>query len=288
MLTTATTWGLTGPQFLWGYCALGALAGGGILLQWQRALGPRDLAAAELPDLGLYDLATLGDGPDLAITSAASQLHRDGRIRTGAGPGTLEVVGDLSENDDPIERAVLEAVRAEPGITVEAMRSRVLASEAVRAMTAELTGDGLLIERDDTVALARRIALLGGLLALLAAGRIAAGVIGGEPVGWVVLLLAVVVSGTVWLGGHLPVATNRGKAKLERWRDAHDDLRRSPSGGECALVAALFGAGALWLAAPDTASALGVERENTTSAGGGGGGGGWGWGGCGGCGGCGG
>jgi uncharacterized protein (TIGR04222 family) len=240
-----------------------------------------------MPDLGLYELATLGDGPDLAITSAASQLHRDGLLRAGPVERTLEAVGELPQDADPVERAVFEAVRAEPGISAEAMRSRVQDSDAVRSMTAELTGDGLLIPREDTVKLARRVLLLGGLLALLAIARIVDGVIGGRPVGWLALMLAVVVVAAAWICAHVPVATNRGKAKLDRWRDAHADLRRNPIGGESALVAALFGAGALWLAAPDIALALGVEREKAAS-GGGGRGGSCGGGGCGGYGGCGG
>lgn len=283
MLMTSTGWGLSGPEFLWFYGALCAGAATAIAPRWLRVLGPSEPAGDELPDLGLYELATLGDGPDLAITSAASQLHRDGLIRPGAGRLTLEAVGELPEHADPVERAVFEAVRAEPGITAEAMRSRVEDGEAVRSMIAELTGDGLLIAREDTTRLARRILLLGGLLALLAVARIADGVIGGRSVGWLALMLAVVVVATVWLCGKVPIATNRGTAKLYRWRDAHDDLRRNPVGSECALVAALFGAGALWLAAPDIASALGVDRENAASRGGDGGG----WGGCG-CGGCGG
>lgn len=286
MLMTATTWGITGPQFLWGYGVLCAAAAGAILLQWLRILGPREPLGADLPDLGLYELAALGDGPDLAITSAASQLHRDGRVRAGADDG-LEPIGDLDEDADPIERAVFEVVRGQPGISGAEMRSRVHESEAVRSMTGELTRDGLLIERGQTTALARRILLLGGLLALLGLGRIVAGAIGGRPVAVLVVMVVVVVVATIVVTSRVPVATNRGQARLQRWRDAHDDLRRNPIGGECALAAALFGASVLWLASPDIASALGVEREAASRSGGGGGGGGGG--GCGsGCGGCGG
>jgi uncharacterized protein (TIGR04222 family) len=284
MLTTATTWEITGTQFLWCYGGVCAVAGGTILLHWQRILGPTEPAADEMPELGLYELAALGDGPQLAITSAASQLHRDGLIRAGDGDG-LETVGELDDDADPIERAVFETVRAEPGICAYEMRERVEKSEALRSMIAELTDDGLLIERDAATALARRILLFGGLLTLLGLGRIAAGAIGGQHVGGLVLMVAVVVIGSIWLTGRTPVATHRGRAKLQRWRDAHDDLRRNPVGGECALAAALFGASVLWLASPDIASALGVEREATSSGGGGGGGCGSGCGGCGGCGG---
>lgn len=284
MLMTATTWGITGPQFLWGYGVLCAVAAGAILLQWLRILGPREPAEDGLADLGLYELAALGGGPDLAITSAASQLHRDGLIRAGSNDG-LEAIGELGEDADPVERAVFEVVRGEPGISGGEMRAQVSESDAVRSMTAELARDGLLVDRDLTKALARRILLLGGLLTLLGVARIVAGALGGNPLAGIVVMVVCVVVGSIWLASRLPVATNRGKTRLERWRDAHGDLRRNPIGGECALAAALFGASVLWLASPDIASALGVERESASGSGSGGGGSGCGGCGCGGCGG---
>jgi len=287
MLTTATTWGITGPQFLTAY---GALCVGGLFavgLAWLRLLGPSAPRDDAMPDLGLYELAMLGDGPQLAITSAAAQLHRDGLIKAGLAGGTLEIAGELDPDADPVERAVFEILRDEPGISVNDMRTRAEDGEAVQSMTDELTGAGLLVPRDRVTSLARRILLGGGLLALLGIVRIAAKAIHGKPVGWLVGMVVVVVIATIWITGAMPVATARGRAALHRWRDAHDDLRRQPIGGECALVAALFGGAALWLAAPELASALGVEREHTTSGGGGGGGDGGCGGGCGGCGGCG-
>ncbi len=287
MLMTATTWAITGPQFLWAYGVLCAIAAGAILLQWRRILGPREPAEDGLADLGLYELAALGGGPDLAIKSAASQLHRDGLIKAGSNDGLEPIgeLGELGEDADPVERAVLETVRDAPGISGDEMRAQVSESAAVQSMTAELTRDGLLIGHDLTTTLARRILLLGGLLASLGIARIVAGLIGGQPVLVLVLMVVVVAVGTVGFAGRAPIATNRGKARLERWRDAHDDLRRNPIGGECALAAALFGASVLWLASPDIASALGVEREGTSNSGGSGGGCGSGCGGCGGCGG---
>jgi uncharacterized protein (TIGR04222 family) len=239
-----------------------------------------------MPDLGLYELATLGDGPSLAITSAAAQLHRDGRIKAGLGEDAgLEVAGELPADADVIERAVYEIVRDTPGISGYELRRRAEQSLAVREMTDRLTRDGLLVERDTSAGLVRRILLIGGLLVLAGFVRIVAGALGGAPIAWLVVAVIVLTVVTLWAMGQVPVATRRGRAQLRRWRDARADLERNPIGGECALAAALFGGAVLWLAAPDIASALGVEREATSSGGGGGGGGGGGCGGCGGCGG---
>jgi uncharacterized protein (TIGR04222 family) len=281
------TWGIAGPQFLAGYGAACAVAAAAIGQQWLRLAGPpAPPDDGPMPDLGLYELATLGDGPSLAITSAATQLHRDGAIRSALGEDAgLEVAGELPPDADVVERAVYEIVRDEPGISGHALRRRAEESLAVQEMTAELTRDGLLVERDASTALVRRILLTGGLLVLAGFVRIVAGAVGGAPVAWLVVAVISLAVATIWAMGKVPVATRRGRAQLRCWRDAHADLERNPIGGECAVAAALFGSAVLWLAAPDIASALGVEREATSSGGGGGGGCGGGCGGCGGCGG---
>lgn len=285
MHATATTWSITGQQFLGAYAALCLVAVTALWWRWSGAMGagPEDDDAA-MPDLGVYELAALGGGTQLAITSAATQLHSEGLIKSSlVQEDALEAAGELDPRADPLERAVFEILRSGQPISAEALREQVACSDAVQEMQADLTGAGLLVPEESVMRTAQLIILVGGLLALLGIVGIAAAAIGGGPIAWLVVMVVAVVVATLWLAAHVPLATHRGRAMLKRWRDAHDDLRRNPGGGECALAAALFGGGALWLAAPDVASALGVEREDTWSAGSGGGGGG-----CGGCGGCGG
>lgn len=282
---TDATWGITGPDFLWGYGALCLVAALAIRWQWQALRGPRDDSQVEMDDQDLYELAMLGDGPQRAITSAAAQLHRDGLLRPGPGRGTLEAVGELPADADPLEQAVFEVVAREPGIGADAMRERVAEGDAVTTMVAELTDGGLLLADAPRAALVRRMLVAGGLLTALGIVRMIAGATGEAPVGYLVLMVGAVVFATCRAVGRLPVATARGSNVLRQWREAHADLRRNPVSGQSALTAALFGGAALWLAAPEIASALGVEREQSGS---GGGGGGCGGGGCGGCGGCGG
>ena len=111
--------------------------------------------------------------------------------------------------------------------------------------------------------------------------RFVAGLIGGQPVGY--LALAVVAAASGRSGDRpRPACDGPRQRALKRWRAQNADLRGFSGLSHGALAVALFGGAALWLAAPEFASALGVERES--AAGGGGGGGGCG-GGCGGCGG---
>jgi uncharacterized protein (TIGR04222 family) len=282
-LTQDPMWGITGTDFLWGYGALCvvALATIGWLSLSMRGPRPTDADVPAEPDL--YALAMLSGGPQLAITSAATQLHRDGHLRPGTVAGTLETVGTLEEPPDAIELAVFEAVAARPRITIDEMRAEVATSDAVRTMKAQLRGSGLLLESGVRQALGRWILLIGGLVATVGVARVIAGLQHHHDVFYLALLTGAAIWATIRMVRAVPSTTRLGSEMLERWRQAHDDLRRSPVSGHSTMTAALFGGAALWLAAPEIASALGVEREwaHGTSSPNSGGGGGGGGGGCG-------
>jgi len=300
MIRTATTWAITSPQFLWGYGVLCLGAAIGVWQQWRRALGPAERGNDPQPDLGVYKLAMLGGGPQLAITTAATKLHRDGLLEAGPFDGTLVVSGELEPGADRLERALFHTIKHDPCLTTATMRAQLEDSEPVRWMREELVDAGLLLD-DSRSALLRRLWLAGGLLALLGIARIVAGALDDAAVGYLVVMVFAVVCATFWLAMRRPFATSRGSAILKRQRQERDDLRRHPVAGESVLTAALFGGGALWLADPAIASSLGVLREqdrgwsgggsghgcsagggSSGSSCGGGGGGGCGGGGCGG------
>jgi len=283
---TAPTWGIDGMQFLYGYAIAFTLVALAIGWQWLNLIGRPVHDDGDLSEQDLYDLAMLAEGPQLAITSAAAQLYEDGLLRAGPGVGTLAVYGELSPDADPLEREIFETVKAQPGITSAELRAQIADGDELRAMTAELESGGLLLPVQPRVALVRRMALAGGLLALVGIARIVAGLIGGHPVGFIALATVAVVAVTIGAMAKSPQATARGRERLHRWRAQHDVLREEPQSGQGALAVALFGGAALWLAAPELAVAMDIEREQAAS-GGGGGGGGCGGGGCGG-GGCGG
>ncbi len=271
MLRTATTWGITGPQFLWGYGALCLGAALGVWQQWRSALGAKEHGNDPLPDLGPYKLAMLSGGPWLAITAAATKLHRDGLLKASSADGTLEVSGRLEPGADRLERAVFDAVKCEPGITAATMRAELEDSESVRWIRYDLVNAGLMLDESRSARL-RRLWLVGGALALLGIGRIVAGALNHAAVGYLVVMVLVVVYATFRLGVKQPLATRRGSEIVKRRRQEHADLRRHPVAGESVMAAALFGGGALWLADPAIASSLGVAREQDRSWTGGGGG----------------
>jgi len=306
MIKNATAvWGITDTAFLTCYGVLCLAAVTAIWYGWQSMLGGKGGSNDPWPDLGVYKLALLSGGPQLAITAAAVHLHRAKRIRGDRIAETLETCGELDLDADPLEHEVFEAIRREPHITARAMREQVAASEAMRALQSELTWFGL-VPGEAQRALVRRVRLAGAVVVAIGVAWIVAGLQSGAGVGVVAVLTAAVAFAT-WLIRRSPPATSRGGAIVERQRSERPNLRRHPTGGDSVLAAALFGGGALWIAEPAIASTLGVPRESgrggassgacgggggcgtvCSSGGGGGGGGGCGGGGGGGGGGCGG
>jgi uncharacterized protein (TIGR04222 family) len=271
MISTATILAITGQQFLWGY---GALCLGGatfVCQQWRSALGPIERGNDPLPELGPYKLAMLSGGAQLAITAAATKLHRDGLLAAGPSDGTLVVSGELEPGADRLERVVFDTVRHDPGLTTARMRSELEDSEPVRWMKDELVGAGLLLD-DSRSAAVRGLWLVGAVLALLGIAGLAAGPVEDAAAGWLLAMVGVVAGATLWLARHRPLTTNRGSVLIKRQRQERHDLRRNPAAGESVLATSLFGGGALWLADPTIASTLGVPREQERGVGNGGGG----------------
>ncbi len=289
MSTIEYTWGIAGAQVLWGYGALCAFGAIGVWRERRRVLGPAATNRDPQPELGPYRLALLSGGPDRAITAAAVQLFGDGRLK-GDG-ATLTASGELPVTADPLERAVFETVRREPGVTVELMNARVRDSGAMTALTEQMTRSGLLLD----AAQARRLRLLWVVPAALAAIGLALVLTGaddsGAPIEVLFGLVAAAVFATLRLVGIRSLATHRGGRLLERRRRESASRRTRPAAGEIGLMTALYGGGALWLSDPITAAALRVPREQEPNGGGGsggcgvGGGGDWGGDGGGGCGG---
>ena len=288
--TTADTWGITGEQFLWGYGLLCVAAAIGVWRAYRQALGPPAGPTDPLPDLSIGEIGMLSGGPGCAITAATARLYHDGLVN--GTTGTLAVTGELDATADPIEREVFETVTREPWLSVGQILDRVRDSATMRTLSEQMTRAGLLLDGPQ----ARRIHLLWlapALLTAIGVLRVLAGAANDQAVLVLFVMTGATGLATARLVALRPVATRRGQDILERLRGERESLLRQPTASQSALTVALFGAGALWLAEPAIASALGVPREEETAGGGGGGGlgnwGGWGdWGGSDGGGGCGG
>ncbi|MBW3607879.1 MAG: TIGR04222 domain-containing membrane protein [Actinobacteria bacterium] len=257
---TAGTWGIGGPEFLWAYGTACAVAAIWAWHRWHTAVAaPRAGRDEGESQIGLYDLAMLGGGPQLAITTAATQLHRDGVLEVAAGNGTLRVAGKLDMTADPLEHAIVAVVAQAPDMTSDAMRAQVENGDAIRAMTDDLTGAGLLVDASQAARL-RSLRLVFAGLAVVGIAGIAAGLLAGETIGWLAIMVLGVVCAAIALLRR-PHATRRGREIVARWRAERQALRERPAAGDVALAAALFGGAALWLAEPAFASAIGVPRD---------------------------
>jgi len=276
MLGTGTTWGLTGPAFLWLYAGLCVAVGLAIRWHWQRTLGPRP--HADSAELDAYRLAMLNGGPQLAITAAATRLHTDGVLCDGDDPRTLVLNGRLHSNADELEWAVFDAVQREPNIRTAALRRELEESEPVKRLASRLADSGLLLKPEIGSKL-RRLWLLGAALVSLGGARIWAGIENDAAVGYLTILVIAVALATFWLASKRPWATARGHALVARQRTSHRDLSTTGSGPQLPLAVALYGGGVLWAADPAIALAWNVPRENTSggtgTSSGGGCGGGW-------------
>lgn len=255
----AGTWGIGGAEFLWAYGTACAVAAIWAWQRWHTAVAAPRAGRDEGEPLGLYDLAMLGGGPQLAITSAATQMHRDGVLEVATGNGALRVAGKLDPTADPLERAILAVVAQAPRMTADAMRAQVETGDAIRAMSDDLTRAGLLVDASQAARL-RSLRLLFAGLAVVGIARIAAGLLAGEPIGWLAVMVLGVLCAAIALLRR-PHATHRGREIVRRWRAERQTLRERPAAGDAALAAALFGGAALWLAEPAFASAIGVPRD---------------------------
>lgn len=255
----ASTWGVTGAQFLWFYGGLCAVAGLWVWSRWRRAMHPRSSGdMTRSPDM--YDVAMLNGGPQLAITAAATKLHRDGVLRRGFRRRTLEAVGRVDPRAHPLEHEVFEVVRRQPGMWVAQLHEDLEESEVIASMTSDLASAGLLVDEARASRL-RKLWLVGLVVAALGIARIVAGVWNDAPIELPTVMVGAVVLATFLLARRRPIATARGRTVVRGRRQEREDLRHRPKAGESAMAVALFGGAALWIADPDFAGVLSVPRE---------------------------
>lgn len=274
-MTAGDTWDISGPWFLFLYAVL-AVAVVVVVTRVRGALA--DVPARPVGGLGHrpYDVAHLNGGADLALTAALSAMHRSGTIAV-ASRGTVAAAARPDSRADELERAVHHAA-------VTPLPRRDLAQvgavdSALHRIESRLVGAGLLVDEQRRTRI-RAASWPTFALAGLGAARLVAGVAGGRPVGFLVVLVLVVVGIGVVQVCSVRRRTIAGDAALRRLAEEHHALSPSmqpdwgvygPSGA--ALAVGVFGLGALWAADPAFAGELAVARASVGSAGTGSGGG---------------
>lgn len=293
---------LPGPQFLAFYTLVAAIV---LVLLW---LARGAAERGHVPRVDTSDpflIADLRAGPSEALRVAAVSLIDRGLLVVDDAAGTLQAKqhGQLMR---PIERALQHAFK-QPRPATDIFTDPEL-SEACVPYESTLTRLGLLPDADTRRARHRRLAFAVAVLALLAGTKIVVALQRGRTNIGFLIVLALVACVIAWA---LSMArrTGRGDALLAdlrrlfgRLRERAASVRPGGATAEAALLAAVFGLGALPAGGFGYVRRLyprSVERDSSlssfwcgsscgSSCGGGGGGGGAGDGGGGGCGGCGG
>ncbi|MHA6624711.1 TIGR04222 domain-containing membrane protein [Pseudonocardia sichuanensis] len=255
---TADAWGISAPSFLSAYVLIAVAIGVGGR-RARRALADPG-ATGPVSDLTTrpHDVAHLAGGSELAVWSALCALHVRGRIT--ATDGSVQAIGRLDADADPLERAVHATA------TTGAGRRRLLFHHSVQTVLSateeRLVAAGFLLSEDRRRRI-RRVGLWMLAVALVGLGRVLAEISQARPVG---PLLAALAAVTVVALAQLTLAPRRsrsGDRALAALRVEHralapehaPDLRaHGPTGA--ALGIGLFGTGALATAAPGFARAV--------------------------------
>jgi uncharacterized protein (TIGR04222 family) len=265
-LIAGDTWGISGPNFLVGYVALGIAVVAGVMI-WRRryTFGPPPPIRSLTPT----EVALLTGGRELAVYSSLASLRAAEAVQIEAGH--LRQIGPVPSGAPELDR-VVHAVAGR-----RTLRSRDAAGDpAVAAVLdrteAELAEAGLLLSPAVRSAV-RRGALAG--VALLAFGivRAIAGTQNGKPIGGLVLLLVLVAAGTLALS-YVPRLSRAARSAVTGLRRDASHLRpsQSPSWatygpGAAALGVGLFGTAAIWAADPAFAADAEIQRQSLASSG---------------------
>ncbi|NDZ63358.1 TIGR04222 domain-containing membrane protein [Streptomyces cyaneofuscatus] len=112
----------------------------------------------------LYEAAFLNGGPARVTDTALTALYADGRVLIG-GPGIISV--QRAHAQDPVERAVLQALSAAPSGALHAVREAVMHHPAVQEIGDGLAQRGLLVRPAESRPV-RRWALIQGVSCFVA------------------------------------------------------------------------------------------------------------------------
>ncbi|MEU4699643.1 TIGR04222 domain-containing membrane protein [Nonomuraea dietziae] len=221
----------------------------------------RSVAANASPgELGHYELAYLAGGPRRVVNTAIALMAKAGALRVSRG-GTLHHVASASSSD-PVERAVLDVVRARPGgVSAGVVRHDVGNGPVMEDLRHHLTRVGLLVPDGSLVPVRSRLnrlsalAYLSGALVPVAAVLMLTGAMPAWPlgVGTVIVSTILSISGLSTARKHRRALANilstAGQAELLRAQQTHVRGAAMPYAPQMAFAmavpVALYGLGEL-------------------------------------------
>lgn len=228
-----------------------------------------------------YELAYLSGGPRRVVNTALALMARQGMVRVSRG-GNVHAVSDVRSAQDPVERAVLEAVSARPGgVSAATLRHEVGNGPVMDGLRFHLTGLGLLLPDGSMTTVRTRVnillllvcvsvALLGAVIVALLADVVA------WDAGTSLAALVLGVASMIGVVGHIEgrkalrnTLTSAGSDELSRLRRVHTRGATRSTAPEMAFAigfpVALYGLGEL--GDPQLVSEIGSEDQRNNTSG---------------------
>lgn len=266
------TWGISGPTFIWMYIVLVAVALTAVIVVPRLVRVSRAVTADETRRLETspVDVAYLNGGADLAIVAAYSALSTIGAVTTVSGGKLAAASVDVPPDLPPLAHAVYEAARHR--VHPARMSGQEAIAAELAAIRRRLTASGLLLSPVRR-GLARWISLALPLVFVFGIVRLAFGIAGHKPFGYLLLCLigCFLATTTSGLWQSRATQTRAGSAVLGELRARHTELdpKLAPSWtsygpAAAALAVGMYGVDALWRADPRLAQQLEPLTAPTT------------------------
>lgn len=283
---------MRGPEFLRFYAGLAVsfVVGAGALRWWMRGPGGYGTMPVDDP----YVVAWLSGGPRRAVVTALASLESR-KLITGE-KAVISRIPDREPTEElhPFEAGILHAMDG----GARTFADLVEEGEAIGdAITAELTGDGLVLTEQRQEASRWRPIWLALIAPAIGIGKIAVGITRDRPVAFLVIMVILTLIAVAAILGRRTWRTRRGDRVMKRLVDRYARDRKNLAVDDPAMVAmsvGVFGAAVLegtvlastyWWAKQHGGDGVGSFGGCGSSCSGGDGGGDGCGGGCGGCGG---
>lgn len=264
------TWGIPGQTFLALYIGAAAVALVIVLVRRHTMAGGKTVPGAD--QLTPQQAAYLTGGPDLAVYSAVASLRSAGLIGTTPDRKTAPTA-PLPHGVPPLDTAVYQALALHR--SVRAARNDTTVRSVLDSLRSELERLGLALDEHERRAY-RNTTLLLGALVVLGVGRLAAGLLGGKPIWYLFLTVAIIGVVALVLRARTPWKTRAGTQALDRLRTRYQHLSpaQSPAWATygatgVAMGVALWGTASLYSFDPAFAAEAEIQRQAAASASGG-------------------